>query len=287
MLGHFVPGVPICLVIHGSFVQPDTHQIESAEAYSAFRRCVPHLPVHLIFYTWPSDAGLTHPCPLLVNQRGRWAENNAFYLADLIAQLPADSPICLVGHSHGARTTMATLHLVGGGPIDGMHYCGGRVACHRYRAVLAAAAFDRHWLNPGQRYELALQRAECVLNLQNRTDAALHFYPLRIPFSRKAFGTTGLTRLDRNRLGPAQSKLYDFDASRFIGLGHYWPHYYSNSAIVSAMVPYLFFTDGRGQPAYATAAAARVFPAGPSALVPESERFAGQLVSGTQPDVHQ
>ncbi len=238
-----VPGVPVCIFIHGTFVDAKSHQRESARTYDWVRQAAPHLPLHVIFYTWPSDTDSTWRSPLLVNQRGRWAENNAFYLAELIAQLPAECPVSFVGHSHGARAVVATLHVLGGGTIGGYSSSYDTGVTRRYRAVLAAGALDRHWLNPGHRYERALLRAEGILNLRNPGDLALHYYPLRKPFGHKAIGETGFTLWDRARLGALNPKALDLDVSPFIGLGHTWPHFYGEPRIAQAIVPYTHFAD--------------------------------------------
>lgn len=253
MIAQLSPGVPICIFIHGSFVDAASHRSESAHTYNWIRRSAPQLPAHFIFYTWPSEAmcnAVASANPVAVNDRGRWAEHNAFYLADLIAHLPHESPICLVGHSHGARVTIATLHLIAGGEINGGTYPHDTGGTRRYRAVLAAGALDRHWLNPGQRYDFAIRRVEGILNMVNATDAALHFYPLRQAFSRKALAVTGLTRWDRHRLGEQGNKVIDYDVTTLVGLGHFWPNYYEQPQIGRAISPYVYFTDSSLTPTY-------------------------------------
>ncbi|MBX3437050.1 MAG: hypothetical protein KF861_06140 [Planctomycetaceae bacterium] len=243
MTSRFTPGVPVCIFIHGTFVSADTHQRESVRTYQWVRDSAPQCPLHVIFYTWPSDTDNTWMSPLLINLRGEWAENNGFYLASLIAQLPPESPVCLVGHSHGGRAVASTLHLLGGGQIKGYTLPQNVGATRRYRAVLAAAAFDRHWLNPGQRYERALCGVEGLVNLRSSGDLVLHVYPLRRPLSRKAIGETGFTLWDRARLGPLNPKAIDLDVSPFLGLGHTWPYFYSEPRIAAAIVPYTYFVD--------------------------------------------
>jgi len=245
LASQIVPGVPVCIFIHGAFVDAEFHRYESARTYNWIRKAAPHLPIQVIFYTWPSDADCMMVSPLLVNQRGRWAQNNAFYLADMIAHLPHECPICFVGHSHGARSTVSTLHLLGGGKVAGYTYPYDTGSTRRYRAVLAAAAFDRHWLNPGQKYDRALPRTEGMLNLQNRGDWALSLYPFRWPLSRRALGATGFTRWDRAHLGHQSCKAIDLDVTTFVGLGHTWPHYYEQPDIARAILPYVYFVDHR------------------------------------------
>ncbi|MCA9025212.1 MAG: hypothetical protein KDA86_08370 [Planctomycetaceae bacterium] len=240
-----IPGVPVCIFIHGAFVDAESHQYECARTYNWIRQAAPHLPLQVIFYTWPSDASHILLTPLVVNQKGIWAANNAFYLADLIGQLPPECPVCLVGHSHGARAAVATMHLIGGGQIDGYSYPYNTGAHRRYRVVMAAAAFDRHWLNPGQKYDHAMSCLEGIVNLQNRGDWALNLYPLRRPLSRKAIGATGFTYWDRSHLGNASCKAIDLDVTYYVGLSHTWPHYYAEPTIARAIVPYTYFVDQR------------------------------------------
>ena len=244
MAGQLIPGVPICIFIHGSFVTAASHKRESAQTYDWIRRPAPHVPLQVLFYTWPSEArhnNLASLNSVAVNQRGYWAETNAFYLCDLIAHLPRECPICLVGHSHGARVAVAALHLIAGGRIAGRAYGGETGVGRRYNAVLAAGAFDRHWLNPGERYDFAVCQAERILNLVNRTDAALHFYHLSRPFARRAIGATGLTRWDRHRLGALGNKVIDSDVTRAVRLGHFWPNYYEQPMLADRIASYVYF----------------------------------------------
>jgi hypothetical protein len=243
LLSQIVPGAPVCIFIHGTFVDTQWHHKDSEATFHWIRQPAPDRPLHVISYSWPSDAGSPWPSPLLINQLGRWAENSAFYLARLIANLPEECPVCLVGHSQGARAVVATLHLLGGGAIGGYVLPYGVGTSRRYHAVLAAAAVDRHWLNPGQRYERAICRAERILNLRNPADFALHVYPLRSPLSRQALGDTGFTLWDRTRLGAASYKAIDFDVSAVIGLEHIWPAYHSVPRIAEVIAPYAYFVD--------------------------------------------
>lgn len=237
------PGVPICVVAHGSFVDWADVRRDSYYTWRWLRRAAPERPLHVVIFTWPSEGHITLVPHLDVAILGRRAAWQGLHLARFIARLPPDNPVCVVGHSHGARVVAASLHLLGGGCVEGCRLDCGVDGRQRLRAVLAAAAIDHHWLNPGERYGRATWPVECLLNFRNRHDVALGAYPLRRPFSRAALARTGFTQDDVERLGWLSAKLAEADVTHLVGCGHIWPHYYSHPEIARAMVPYVYFPD--------------------------------------------
>jgi len=235
-----VPGVPVCIFVHGSFVELQNQYVEAAGFYSCLREGNAS-PLQMIFFTWPSDGPYTGCFPLDVAVRGRQADFNGFHLAYLLSQIPESCPVCLVGHSHGSRVILSAMHLAGGGTIEGYSFPYSTGASRRLRVILAAGAMDHNWLNPGQQYECALNRVECLLNLQNRHDLALAAYPLSRPFGRRAVARSGFTAHDARALGGNALKLRDCDVTDLVGSKHYWPYYYRQPSIIAAMVPYIYF----------------------------------------------
>jgi hypothetical protein len=243
LVGSLAPGVPVCIVMHGSFVDWETVWQDARGTNAWLRAPAPDRPLHVIFFTWPSDDTPKLLFPIDVAILGRRSARHSFYVAELVSLIPDDHPICLVGHSHGARMVVSTLHVLGGGRVDDVAFGGGPFHQHRIRAVLAAGAFDHDWLNPGERYEHAIQRPELILNLQNRRDLALGFYPLHRPLTAPAGGRTGFSEADRQQIGAISQKLVDIDITRFIGPGHIWPHYYAQPQLARAIAPHVFFLD--------------------------------------------
>lgn len=237
------PGVPVCFMAHGSFVEWDSMLQDCAGTYRWLRQAAPHQPVHIIFFTWPSDDSVRLIRTLDVNKLGRRAELNGLYLAQLVSRVPEGHPISLIGHSHGARMVSATLHGLAGGEVQGRCYGGGPDRGHRIRVVLAAAAIDHDWFNPGGRFDLTLCRAEAVLNLRNRQDFPLLIYPIRRPFSRAALGLTGVTNGDRRQLGGQNCRIDDFDITHIVGHGHIWCHYYGQPDIACAIRHFVYFDE--------------------------------------------
>lgn len=242
MKSEMIPGVPVCIFIHGSFVTW-TDQINSARtSYHWIRNAAPDRPLQVIFFDWPSDGPYTYLFPVDVTVRGERAEFNGFHLAYAISLLPPDCPVCLIGHSHGARTVASALHLSSAGTVQGLAFYGDVGQSRRMRGVMAAAAFDHDWLNPDQLYGRALCRSE-VMNLRNHCDAALHFYPLVRPLSRPSLASVGFTDSDRSEMGLLAYRAIEVDVTELVGRSHTWPYYEGEPAIAAAIAPFVYFID--------------------------------------------
>ncbi len=238
--GSLQPTVPLSFFIHGSFINWRWAVIEAHETARWIRSASPNSPVRVVYFTWPSDVNLPHLLPIDVNVLGQRSSNYGFHLAHLIGELPREQPVTLVGHSHGARLASATMHLLGGGSIDGDQLPVEMTGQRKIRLVLASAALDRNWLNPGQLYGQALALPEAVLNLKNSTDYALNAYPLSKPFGVDSLGQTGPKLQDRMQLGNWNSKFMDLELAPILGTAHTWPHYYSQPELARTIAPYVF-----------------------------------------------
>ena len=49
------PGVPVCFMAHGSYVEWDSMLQDCAGTYRWLRQAAPQQPIHIVFFTWPSD----------------------------------------------------------------------------------------------------------------------------------------------------------------------------------------------------------------------------------------
>jgi esterase/lipase superfamily enzyme len=234
-----VPGVPVCIFVHGSFVQWES-QCREAHSLYVRMRSASSAPLQMIFFTWPSDGPYTYLFPIDAAVRARQADFNGFHLAYLLSQIPESCPVSLIGHSHGTRVVLATMHMAGGGTVEGFGFPYA-MGARRYRVILAAAAMDHNWLNPGQPFGCALNRVECLLNLRNRHDVPLAFQPLSRPFAHRALARAGFTSHDTSRLGYNAAKIRECDVTHLIGHAHLWPEYYKQGGIIAAMLPYVYF----------------------------------------------
>ncbi len=244
------PGVPVCIVVHGSYVTGDSVKEDCRGTFDWLRCGAPDRSLHVVFFTWPSDGiftldggnALTSLVPGVdVAILGRRAETNGLQLAQLVNAIPSENPVCLIGHSHGARTVAAALHLLGGGDVQGLAL--RHITPHRIRTVFAAAAIDHDWLSPKERYGKALCTTECVINLRTRKDWALWFYPLRKPFSPASLGRKGFTKRDLQQLGDLSTQVAELDVTEYVGVGHIWPNYYEQPEISTAIAPLVYFAE--------------------------------------------
>ena len=243
LTGSLIPGVPICIVIHGSFMDSPSVLPDSHRTYSWLKAGACGRPYQMIYFSWPSDRALSPLASIDVAILGSRASRNGFYLASLIQSLPPECPVCLVGHSHGTRIISSGLHLLGGGVVEGHRHCTPGCSGRRIRVVYTASAIDHDWLNPEERYGRALCCVECLINLRNAKDPALQIYPLRRIGSSRALGLAGFTSKDRRELGAYGSRVRDWDVSSLIGHDHSWPNYVAHNSLASSLRNYLFFAN--------------------------------------------
>lgn len=244
MISSLEPGVPICIMVHGSFVDTPGSCRESISTWHWLKQAGMGQRMQMIYFHWPSYRRITPLVAIDTNQLGRRSARNGFYLAELVHHLPPQTPVCLLGHSHGTRVISSSLHLLAGGAIQKIQHPFARVNGRPIRAVFTGSAIDHHWLNPGKRYDRALNSAQCILNMTNRYDPALAVYPFRLPLLvRPALGLTGLTKIDRRMLGPRGNRVFDYDVTAAIGASHLWPYYFQNPHLAMAMRNYVYFPD--------------------------------------------
>ncbi len=239
----FAPGEPVCVIVHGSFTGWSDILAEGRRMVDWLRGPAPDCPTRFVVFTWPSDGPTTVLPAMELNALGIRSAFNGMYLVRTIDDLPPGSPVCLLGHSHGARSVVAATHLLGGGGVQGYQLDRQGRPNRRIRLVLTAAALDHHWLNPGERYERALPTTEFLLNVRNQFDFPLRVYSLRRPFSHEALGSTGFTRLDRHLLGANSARIGEIDVTTQVQSGHFWDHYYRNEGIARAIAPVVHFND--------------------------------------------
>lgn len=237
------PNVPICIVVHGSYSPWKSLVDESVAVNRWLRETAADRPLHVVFYTWPSDA-ITALLPTIdIAILGRRASFNGFYLSQLVQQTPDRSKISFFAHSHGSRVVASALHLLDGGQLRKYQLRVPGRGNRTLRPIFVAAAIDHHWLNPGERFGRALNQIKDGLVLYNQHDLALTVYPLRRLFSHRPLGLVGFDRKDRHLQSSRANKLAEIDVTTLVETGHFWSHYFKQPRIAAALKPYLFFDE--------------------------------------------
>jgi hypothetical protein len=259
------PGVPLCILVHGSFSDWEGTLYDVRHVYRWLRNSAPDRPLQMVVFSWPGDRLRLLLPHMEVAILGRRSGYNGLYLAQLVSEIPADQPVTLFGHSHGARTVASALHLLAGGDVRGIRFGCRPPEGQRIRVVLAAAALDDHWFNPGERFGRALCRTEHLLNLRNREDIALSFYRMRRLFSHGSLARSGFTRRSLRAMGPHTGKISDFDVTSTIRTGHLLHNYYRRPEIGRAIAPFVYFfeADHKLETEFATDQSERAQPPRP------------------------
>lgn len=210
-------------------------------AYRGLSREFPDSPpLRFVIWSWPSDR---LPGRRLDDAKVKLARTPAasYYLAWLVDQLPAQTPVSMSGYSFGARIIMGSLELLAGGRLGPYHLAARPTRRSReIDAVLIGAAIDNDDFLPGQRFGRSLSQVHQLLVFINRSDRALRFY--RFLYGRhvhiEAAGYTGLVAV--NRLDPTREKIVMRDVSDQIGRQHGADLYFQSSSLLRTMHPFLF-----------------------------------------------
>jgi hypothetical protein len=260
---------PTCITIHGSYNYWTDVLSESVHSLRWINQASQGREIQFVYFSWPADGYAHLVFPLELAAMGRRAARHSLYLANLLSHFPEEQPVCLVGHSHGARCSVAALHALGGGALeDGSRLVPGYGVPRRLNAVLLAAAVDHDWLNPGERYGAALPVTERMLVMQNERDSWLNAYPLKdLLGNRQALGRRGFQEADTIRMSDQIGKISVLDASPFAGRSHDFRSFHSRVELAEAISPFVVFGSELDPPRDARRAASH-WPSQPPSMIP-------------------
>lgn len=215
----FDPAVKTVIYIHGNQMSNFDAKCQGLQLYRKLANygCGDE-PIRFVIFSWPSAkvGGLLNDVRVKAMRTGP----AGCQLAWLLDQMPAETPISLVGFSFGARIITGGLHVLGGG-----HVCNGlglEERAHPDRApmnvVLIAAATHAHWLGKGQRHGLAMTQVDRMFLLNNCDDIALNYYHFTTTDRSRprAMGVCGPSRLDSEYAAKVRNR----DVSRYAGSRH-------------------------------------------------------------------
>jgi len=221
-------GAPLLRTIiyaHGNWMTSENTRGRGAYAYQRLTQRASE-PIRFIIYSWPSQRDGR---PLRdVYEKADRSHTDTYYFAHLLARVPLETPLGLLGFSFGGRIVCGGLHLVNGGSLKGRvspTWPSGRMV----RVSLLAPAFDRTWLAENREYGKALNSIETLVNIYNSQDPVLRRFRFidRIG-TPTAAGFLGLT--DPRATQPLQSdtRIVQYDCGPYAGSSHDEMNYYQN-----------------------------------------------------------
>lgn len=195
-------------------------------------------PLVFVIWSWPSSQikGQLKD----VRTKAARTEAESFFLAHLLAEMPAATRVSLSGHSFGARIICGAAHLLTGDSLWGYRLDRPVQEPRRLRAILTAAAMHNYWLSEGCHHGEALTQFERILVLYNSSDPALRFYRHIEKRSRPAaLGYTGAVFCGDSR-GLAD-RVDQMNVACYIGREHSFVSYLCCPALTDMAAPYALF----------------------------------------------
>ena len=148
-----------------------------------------------------------------------YAEYQGYYLAKLVHRMSLSQRVMLAGHSYGAISSAAALHLLGGGCLRGLTLDGGApVERPNLRGGIISGAFDSDMLYPGHRYGQAFVTAEKIYVTRNIRDKTLDSWHKVSWRGCPAIGSIGV---NARKLGEYRPKLCQQTMTEDVGRSHY------------------------------------------------------------------
>lgn len=215
----FDPMVTTIFYIHGNQITAADAKCQGLALYRKlvnYAGCCPR--IRFVIFSWPA-AKVSGPLNDVRVKAMRTGPAGC-QLAWLLDQMPAETPVSLIGFSFGARIITAGLHVLGGGTVCNGMTLEDRVHPDRapVNAVLIAAAVHAHWLCKCQYHGLAMTQVDRMFLLNNRDDLALNYYHLTTPHGSRpqALGICGPTCIDPEYAPKIRMR----DVSRYAGSRH-------------------------------------------------------------------
>lgn len=220
--------MPTVVYVHGNRVSSGMDKSTGLAFYRTLARRKPgEAPLRFVIWSWPSSripGGPVHDYEV----KAARTTPVGWQLAWGIDQLPAETPLALVGYSYGARVVTGALHLLAGGRMNNLQL-DPRMHPDRppIRAALVAAAVDAKWLRPGGFHGLALRQVDQMLLVNNQRDPAMRFYRISPIGQGRPLGYAGLASV--GSLGPLSSRVRSIDVTDQVGRHHSIGEYLTTS----------------------------------------------------------
>ena len=222
--------LPTTFWVHGDRIEDDEVLDVGMSVYERLVECQAVERIRFVIWSW--SASTVHP--VRPYQDARVKGNNAladgYRLGWVLARMPQQTQVSFIGYSFAGRVILGAMHGMGGGLVRGHSPLmdGQQPGPPRYSVVIFVAAVDNHWLEPGQRFDMAPSQARQMLLLYNTCDRILKRYPKICGGC--ALGYTGIPNI--GALGEHAERIDELDVCCILGPQHRWRNYvYSNTVM--------------------------------------------------------
>ncbi|MBA3482807.1 MAG: hypothetical protein H0T51_13430 [Pirellulales bacterium] len=225
--------LPTVVFVHGNRVENGEDKPHGLRFHRSLAARKPgDGPMRFIIWSWPSSQirGVVN------DYRVKAARTKpvGWQLAWALDQMPAGTPLALVGYSYGARVVTGTLHLLAGGRLGDLQLPERAHPTRRpVRAALVAAAVDANWIRPGGYHGRALEQVDQLLLVNNHLDPAMRFYHMAFEGKGRPLGYGGPNGLD---LGEFAGRIRSIDVTGAVGRHHALDEYLAASGTVGPVL---------------------------------------------------
>ncbi len=172
----FDPSVRTIIFVHGNRITPFDAKNEGVAVYRKLANYAGDGErIRFVIWSWPS-AQIQGPLRDVREKAARTGPAGC-QLAWVLDQMPAETPVSLVGFSFGARIITGGLHILAGGSLGGCTL-GEHVHPQRrpMEVVLIGAALHANWLGDGQYHGLAMTQVDRMFLVNSCQDMAMRYY---------------------------------------------------------------------------------------------------------------
>lgn len=221
------------LYAHGNWMERNNSR-NRAQFIARQLACRTDRPFRLLMISWPSEReGL----PIRdIRQNAACTDAQSFYMAYVLRQLEQESEISFLGFSLGGRVVSSSLHLIGGGKIEGRTlgdvWPGCRICeeeanaapnqpCKTvYRVSFVAPAVEANCLQPCGRNHRAMRCVDRLVNIYNSRDPVLRRFRFLNESKPTAAGFAGFLLGDANPPLAQHDRVVQHDCNKSLGVTH-------------------------------------------------------------------
>lgn len=226
--------------VHGNRIEGCEAFSRGARVYQALTRHASYAgPIRFVIWSWPSSEICGPRRDARVKASRTYAAS--YHLGVLLARLPQDEPLGMIGFSFGGRIVCGALHLMAGGSLCGWTLPEPGPFTLNARVALLASASHNGWLIPGQLHGRCWECIDQMMNYYNPRDPVLRLYPKLERWSRpRALGYIGICE---RQLGQAAERFDQVNVSSVIGCSHDLGRYLSSCGVMDVVAPRLLWLD--------------------------------------------